>query len=163
MSHRAPLAREPRSAQSPGLAARSRPLRSRAKVLSHPSRHLAGKNFGKTTPTHRVSNAAAGAPHSLVVPAETLRCPGSRTRVYVIGAKTRKGTPCLRRELFNSGRCRNQGGMSTGPKTADGKRRRLEAMWRGLRRWHAEQRRIKEWPIENNPVMSQSVPLNVLP
>jgi hypothetical protein len=39
------------------------------------------------------------------------------------GAKTRKGTPCQRRELFKNGRCRNHGGLCTGPKTEEGKRR----------------------------------------
>ena len=38
-------------------------------------------------------------------------------------ARTRKGTPCRRRELLRGGRCRNHGGMSTGPKTPEGKRR----------------------------------------
>jgi hypothetical protein len=33
-------------------------------------------------------------------------------------AKTRKGTPCERRGVGKGGRCRNHGGMSTGPKTA---------------------------------------------
>tara|TARA_R110002051_G_scaffold305409_1_gene375350 strand:+ start:1224 stop:1562 length:339 start_codon:yes stop_codon:yes gene_type:complete len=33
------------------------------------------------------------------------------------GAKTRAGTPCKRRDLWDSGRCKLHGGMSTGPKT----------------------------------------------
>ncbi|WP_443701117.1 HGGxSTG domain-containing protein [Pseudomonas sp.] len=32
------------------------------------------------------------------------------------GAKTRAGTPCKRRDLYDSGRCRLHGGLSTGPK-----------------------------------------------
>ncbi|MGY8812730.1 MAG: HGGxSTG domain-containing protein [Pseudomonadales bacterium] len=32
------------------------------------------------------------------------------------GAKTRAGTPCKRRDLYLSGRCRLHGGLSTGPK-----------------------------------------------
>ncbi|WP_405045507.1 HGGxSTG domain-containing protein [Pseudomonas extremaustralis] len=32
------------------------------------------------------------------------------------GAKTRAGTPCKRRDLYASGRCRLHGGLSTGPK-----------------------------------------------
>ena len=39
------------------------------------------------------------------------------------GARTRKGTPCKRRDLYASGRCRLHGGLSTGPTTAAGKRR----------------------------------------
>src|SRR5262245_29500616 len=73
------------------------------------------------------------------------------------GARTRRGTPCLRRELFRGGRCRNHGGLSTGakvlkpgPKTEAGKRR----LWEGHQRWRAEQRRLKaekhsnEYPME---------------
>jgi len=33
------------------------------------------------------------------------------------GAKTRAGTPCKRRDLYASGRCKLHGGLSTGPKT----------------------------------------------
>ena len=39
------------------------------------------------------------------------------------GAKTRKGTPCRRVDIYNGGRCRLHGGLSTGPKTEEGKRR----------------------------------------
>ncbi len=40
------------------------------------------------------------------------------------GAKTRRGTPCQRKALQNR-RCRNHGGMSTGPRTPEGRRRAL--------------------------------------
>src|SRR5690606_2738934 len=39
------------------------------------------------------------------------------------GALTRAGTPCKRRDLYRSGRCKLHGGFSTGPRTAKGKRR----------------------------------------
>lgn len=39
------------------------------------------------------------------------------------GAKTRSGTPCQRKDLLRGGRCRLHGGLSTGPKTLEGKRR----------------------------------------
>jgi len=39
------------------------------------------------------------------------------------GARTRAGTPCKSRTIYQSGRCKNHGGMSTGPKTAEGKAR----------------------------------------
>lgn len=39
------------------------------------------------------------------------------------GAKSRAGTPCKRRDLFRNGRCRLHGGMSTGPRTSEGKSR----------------------------------------
>lgn len=38
-------------------------------------------------------------------------------------AKTREGTPCKRKDLLKGGRCRLHGGLSTGPKTLEGKRR----------------------------------------
>lgn len=41
----------------------------------------------------------------------------------ICGAKTRSGTPCQRKDLLNGGRCRLHGGLSTGPKTLEGKRR----------------------------------------
>jgi hypothetical protein len=37
------------------------------------------------------------------------------------GATTRAGNPCKRRDLYLSGRCRLHGGLSTGPKTTEGK------------------------------------------
>jgi hypothetical protein len=40
------------------------------------------------------------------------------------GAQTRKGTPCRCKALAN-GRCRLHGGLSTGPKTPEGKARAL--------------------------------------
>lgn len=44
------------------------------------------------------------------------------------GARTRKGTPCRCRALGN-GRCKLHGGLSTGPKTAEG--------WARVRAAHA--------------------------
>ena len=48
------------------------------------------------------------------------------------GAKTRKGTPCRAPAVWNkkknrpvNGRCRMHGGLSTGPRTMDGRRRAL--------------------------------------
>jgi hypothetical protein len=48
-------------------------------------------------------------------------------------ARTRRGTPCKRVALKN-GRCPNHGGLSTGPKTAEGRRRALANLrqYRGL-------------------------------
>lgn len=37
------------------------------------------------------------------------------------GARTRKGTPCRRKDLYESGRCPLHGGLSTGPTSAAGK------------------------------------------
>lgn len=45
-------------------------------------------------------------------------------------AKTRKGTPCLALGDGAGGRCKNHGGLSTGPTTPKGKQRALEALVR---------------------------------
>jgi len=47
-------------------------------------------------------------------------------RGMTCGAKTRAGTPCKQRGLYDSGRCRLHGGRSTGPRTEEGKRRSAE-------------------------------------
>lgn len=39
------------------------------------------------------------------------------------GARTRNGTPCKRLDIFENGRCKFHGGISTGPRTKRGKRR----------------------------------------
>lgn len=53
------------------------------------------------------------------------------------GAKTRKGTPCQAPALNRNGRCKLHGGLSTGPRTPEGRARSSE----GSRRWHARRRR----------------------
>ena len=45
--------------------------------------------------------------------------PGDFNRAPRCGAKTRRGTPCQCPAMRN-GRCRLHGGLSTGPKTAEG-------------------------------------------
>src|SRR6516165_4888399 len=45
--------------------------------------------------------------------------PGDFTKAARCGAKTRRGTPCQCPAMTN-GRCRLHGGLSTGPKTAEG-------------------------------------------
>ena len=45
------------------------------------------------------------------------------------GAQTRKGSPCANWGMKN-GRCRMHGGMSTGPKTPEGKERSRRANWK---------------------------------
>lgn len=54
--------------------------------------------------------------------------------VHRCGARTRKGTPCIRKARAN-GRCPNHGGMSTGPKTEEGKRRIAEAQRARWAKW----------------------------
>lgn len=49
-----------------------------------------------------------GQPFSLPFPDELIG--------MTCGARTRAGTPCKRRDLYASGRCRLHGGLSTGPR-----------------------------------------------
>jgi len=42
-------------------------------------------------------------------------------RGMTCGAWTRAGTSCKRKDLYTSGRCKLHGGLSTGPKTPEGK------------------------------------------
>ena len=44
-------------------------------------------------------------------------------RGITCGAKTRAGTPCKQKDIYNNGRCKFHGGLSTGPRTKRGKRR----------------------------------------
>lgn len=44
-------------------------------------------------------------------------------RGLACGARTRKGTPCKIRDIYLNGRCKFHGGLSTGPKTAAGKKK----------------------------------------
>jgi hypothetical protein len=60
------------------------------------------------------------------------------------GAKTRPGTPC-RRPVMQNGRCRLHGGLSTGPKTPEGRHRiRLALLKHGRYTKEAKQERL-EW------------------
>ena len=55
------------------------------------------------------------------------------------GAKTRKGTSCLRRPVPGKKRCLNHGGLSTGPRTPEGKARTLMALRAGWLAWREKQ------------------------
>lgn len=46
------------------------------------------------------------------------------------GAKTRAGTPCRMKALYRNGRCKLHGGLSTGPKSEEGKARASQN-WQG--------------------------------
>lgn len=47
----------------------------------------------------------------------------SELRGMVCGARNRRGLPCKRTDLCRNGRCIFHGGLSTGPRTAEGKAR----------------------------------------
>lgn len=54
------------------------------------------------------------------------------------GAMTRKGTPCKRKPVYGKKRCANHGGLSTGPKTEEGKERIREGQRKRWERVRAE-------------------------
>jgi hypothetical protein len=64
--------------------------------------------------------------------------PGARC-----GAKTRRGSPCLKPALKNKTRCQLHGGKSTGPRTAEGKAQVIAANTKHGRRSKAHVSRIK--------------------
>tara|TARA_R110002167_G_scaffold366444_2_gene597245 strand:- start:108976 stop:109437 length:462 start_codon:yes stop_codon:yes gene_type:complete len=57
---------------------------------------------------------------------------GKHRRRQTCGARTRKGTPCRARAINGKKRCKFHGGMSTGPKTPEGRARIAEAQ---RKRW----------------------------
>ena len=59
------------------------------------------------------------------------------------GAKTRRGTACLKPALKNKTRCQLHGGKSTGPRTAEGKARVIAANTKHGRRSMAHVALIK--------------------
>lgn len=61
--------------------------------------------------------------------------------------KTRKGTPCQMKPFPGRRRCRLHGGLSTGPKTAEGR----EAIGRAPKaRWEAVRERLAELPANTH-------------
>ncbi len=65
--------------------------------------------------SHQEKGCSDGMPELPVFPEE---CHG-----MTCGAKTRGDAPCKRTDLHKNGRCKLHGGLSTGPKTLEGKRR----------------------------------------
>ena len=71
--------------------------------------------------------------------ARRIRYLASLPRLKRCEAKTRSGKPCQRWAMPN-GRCYLHGGASTGPKTPEGRRRAIEAMQAGRKRWLAKRK-----------------------
>jgi hypothetical protein len=59
-------------------------------------------------------------------------------RQPMCGAKTRAGHPCRRSIIPGRKRCRNHGGLSTGPRTAEGKARVKAGQLAYWESWRAE-------------------------
>lgn len=80
------------------------------------------------------------------------------------GAKTRLGRPCVARAVWlpgapepRNGRCRNHGGLSTGPKTPEGQQRSAEALRkaRERKRLEAEERKRFEADEEQKRIATK--------
>ena len=60
----------------------------------------------------------------------------SKPKMKTRGAYARTtGQPCQCKALYRGGRCRMHGGLSTGPKTVEGKAKALRVMREGWLRW----------------------------
>lgn len=64
-----------------------------------------------------------------------LRQQTSKQKTGCCGAQTRQGTPCQAKSLPGKSRCKFHGGLSTGPKTLEGKARIAEVQ---RRRWRLQ-------------------------
>ena len=56
----------------------------------------------------------------------------------ICGAKNRKGLPCQCKLLLKGGKCKFHGGMSTGPRTEEGKKKSIETLRAGWLKWQSE-------------------------
>ncbi len=63
---------------------------------------------------------------------------GRKKLKIVCGAKNRKGLPCQCKLLLKGGKCKFHGGMSTGPRTQEGKKKSLEALRAGWAKWRSK-------------------------
>ena|GEM_PF-2388226 len=67
------------------------------------------------------------------------------TKAYPLcGAKTRSGRPCAKYQMSGKRRCRLHGGLSTGPKTAEGRARIAAAQLKHGRYVNWREKRTKE-------------------
>ena len=64
----------------------------------------------------------------------TQTCCSSKNTGQSCGARTRRGTACQKPPLNGKTRCRLHGGLSTGPKTPEGKARIAASHWKHGRR-----------------------------
>jgi len=71
-------------------------------------------------------------PHTMRARGGVLGENGKHAQRQTCGARTRKGAPCRARAINGKGRCKFHGGMSTGPRTPEGRARIAEAQ---RKRW----------------------------
>ena len=81
------------------------------------------------------------------------------------GARTRSGNPCKKPPISGKHRCKNHGGLSTGPKTAEGKATIAAAQLRHGRfvDWRKKREKEKYYYAEINRLMSMAEDAGLLP
>lgn len=75
------------------------------------------------------------------------------------GAQTRAGTPCKMKALYDSGRCKLHGGLSTGPKSEEGKARARENGKLGGRGRRAKPKTMNDMTKRQPPSEVKVVPI----
>ena len=87
------------------------------------------------------------------------------TKAYPLcGAKTRSGTPCAKYPMNEKRRCRLHGGLSTGPKTAEGRARIAAAQLKHGRyvNWREKQAKEKHYLAEIEQILREAVKVGLL-
>tara|TARA_B100000929_G_C15399513_1_gene384060 strand:+ start:396 stop:725 length:330 start_codon:yes stop_codon:yes gene_type:complete len=81
------------------------------------------------------------------------------------GARTRSGNSCKKPPISGKRRCKNHGGLSTGPKTVEGKARIAAAQFRHGRfvDWRKKREKDKYYYAEINRLMSMAEDAGLLP
>jgi len=81
------------------------------------------------------------------------------------GAKTRSGTPCAKYPIAGKRRCRNHGGLSTGPKTAEGRARIAAANYKHGRYvgWRESREREKFYFAEIRRILKEAKAAGLMP
>jgi hypothetical protein len=81
------------------------------------------------------------------------------------GAKTRSGNPCSKYPIVGKRRCRNHGGLSTGPKTAAGRARIAAANYKHGRfvNWRESREREKFYFAEIRRLMREAKAAGLMP
>lgn len=80
------------------------------------------------------------------------------------GAKTRSGKPCAKYRINGKRRCRLHGGLSTGPKTAEGKARIAAAQLKHGRyvNWREKRAKEKHYLAEIEQILREAVKVGLL-
>ena len=78
-------------------------------------------------------------------------------------AKTRQGTPCQNPVVTDRNRCRMHGGLSTGPRTAEGKARVAAVHMKHGRRSKAHTERVRKINADLRRVIQQGKQAGIIP